>query len=63
MNNRKDLEYVRDRIRNLVNGDRDVDVGTILYMLNGIVKEIGGNSVELKPHEIERRFFAEIDND
>jgi hypothetical protein len=53
------LENLRNRLLDLVNGDENVDIGTLLYLLNLDIGELGGNKIELKPHEIRSRFFSE----
>jgi hypothetical protein len=54
----QNVEYIRDRLIDLLNGDEDVDVGMLLYMLNGDVEELGGRKVDLKRHEIGGGFFT-----
>lgn len=53
------IENLRDRLVDLVNGDKYVDIGTLLYCLNENLAEIGGRKRELKDHEIKMRFFQE----
>ena len=61
MNNRviHHLETLRDRLRDLVNGDEHVDIGTLLYLLNQDIGELGGEKVVLRSDEIHSMFFIE----
>jgi len=55
------LEYIRDRLRDLINGETTVDVGTLLYGLNNNIGRLGGKKVDLTRDEIRSRFYTEID--
>ena len=55
----QNLENLRNRLRDMVNGDPYVDMGTLLYVLNENIAELGGNKIELRPDEIRPRFFEE----
>ena len=57
----KDLEYVRQRLVDMVNGDEDVDVGTMISFINTTISNLGGRPMIFKPHELKSHFFKEID--
>lgn len=53
------LENLRNRLRDLLDGDTNVDLGTLLYVLNDDIGVLGGTKVQLRPEEIHSRFFRE----
>ena len=55
------LEHLRDRLRDMINGDSSVDIGSLLYSLNDDIGRLGGNKVKLEPREIRPRFFVETE--
>ena len=55
----RNIESLRDRLRDMVNGDEYVDIGTLLYMLNEVLPDIGGKRIELTREEIRTRFYKE----
>jgi hypothetical protein len=57
----RSLEYLRNRLRDMVNGDTSVDIGVLLQGLNTDIGMLGGSKVELRSHEIRSRFFSETD--
>lgn len=56
----RSLENLRNRLRDMVNGDDTVDIGTLLYQLNEDVGSLGGEKVKLGSGEIMSRFFVEM---
>lgn len=55
------IEYVRNRLRHMVNGDESVDISALLFLLNSQLPSIGGTKVELSPHESKPSFFTRIE--
>lgn len=55
----KSLAYLRDRLVDMINGDENVDVGTLTYELNRTIEKLGGEKLALSRDEIRPRFFRE----
>lgn len=55
------IEYVRNRLRDMVNGDESVDISSLLWLLNAKLPSIGGKEIELLPHECKPSFFTRIE--
>lgn len=55
------IEYVRNRLRHMVNGDETVDISALLFLLNAQLPSIGGKKVDLLPHECKPSFYTKIE--
>jgi hypothetical protein len=47
-----EIQYIRDRLMDLCAGDNNVDVGTLAYLLNATIKEIGGKEKIVSPKSV-----------
>ncbi len=57
----KTIEYVRNRLRDMVNGDESVDISSLLFLLNSHLPSIGGKKIELLPHECKPSFYTKTE--
>lgn len=53
----KKIEYVRDRLVDLTQGDETVDIGILAHMLNKSIEKLGGEKKQVSA----KSFFVKID--